>query len=147
MNKRRLLKLADLLEADAKNKKGVKFDLREWAQVEEVDGYVTTYGFKRNAKPELSCNTHACAVGLAAISGAFKRQGLTYGFRGGRLIPVFGRTYEWNAIKKFFDIKMEAAHMLFLARFYNESRGAKAELAVAKRIRDFVAGKPIAETT
>lgn len=27
MNKRRLLKLADLLEADARNRKGIKFDL------------------------------------------------------------------------------------------------------------------------
>jgi len=74
MNKRRLLKLADLLEADAKNKKGVKFDLGTWGNLNE-------------GTPEeevISCGTTACAAGLAAMSGAFKKEGLGY-----RLVPYW----------------------------------------------------------
>src|SRR5580704_5650057 len=65
MNKRRLLKLADLLEADAKNKKGIQFDYHHWGSV-------------GNREEPLSCGTSACALGLAAISGAFTRAGLGY---------------------------------------------------------------------
>ena len=56
MNKKRLLKLADLLEADAKNKKGIKFDY--WATANLAD-----------PKEPISCGTSACAMGLAALSG------------------------------------------------------------------------------
>jgi hypothetical protein len=61
MNKRRLLKLADLLVANAHNSKGMRFDLDHWGVFR---------GHKRPRK--LDCQTTGCALGLAAMSGAFK---------------------------------------------------------------------------
>ena len=80
MNKRRLLKLADLLEADAKNKRGLQFNLSEW-------GTSLDYG----SPASISCGTTACAMGLAVLSGAFKRAGLSNFFPKGSsgVSPVF----------------------------------------------------------
>lgn len=54
--KKRLLKLADLLMKDARNKKGVMFDLSLLAKKEN------------GGDPEPTCGTKACAMGLAAIT-------------------------------------------------------------------------------
>lgn len=145
MNKKRLLKLADLLEADAKNKKGIKFDLgvvgctSEWLEGEE------------EFVPALDCGTTACAMGLAAISGAFKRSaGLSYkiDFLSEVETTINGRRVDYDvAAMKVFDISQEAAHLLFSPSYYCGSTwndvptGADGERRVAKRIRDFVAGK------
>ena len=135
MNKRRLLKLADLLDADAKNKKGVQFDLTTWA------GKVS----KRGELPEVSCGTQACAMGLAVISGAFKRAGLTalydknYIGLGYAVIPKFGRKAGYAAAESLFDISAQQARHLFSPAHYENRKGAKAEMAVAQRIRQLVA--------
>lgn len=132
MNKRRLLKLADLLEADAKNKKGIKFDLGTW-------GYV-----KDGTKP-VSCGTKACAMGLAALSGAFKRHGLSYTLDGGFVdISIGGIHGGFSSGAKLFDISFDESHWLFDPMSYPASArttGVSGEKLVAKRIRDFVAGK------
>lgn len=143
MNKRRLLKLADLLEADAKNKKGVKFDLYAWAK-KEVDGELDRFAFKKGEVVEVNCSTAACAWGLAAISGAFKRQGVGYTISGyGYLCPTYGRKREFSAARAFFEISEKEADFLFEPSSYHYSKrtGAEGELYVAQRIRDFVAGK------
>ena len=48
MNKKRLLKLADLLEADANNPKGIKFDMGTWGdgkgEVADVSCRTTQFG-------------------------------------------------------------------------------------------------------
>ena len=132
--KNRLLKLAALLEADAKNKKGVKFDLGIWG---------------RSDDPELtpvsvSCGTTACAVGLAVVSGAFKRSGLyNTADLPGRISPSFDNRVGFDAVEAFFDLTGEEAGFLFSDDFYPVSfrTGAKGERFVAKRIRQFVAGK------
>ncbi len=146
MNKRRLLKLADLLEADAKNKKGVSFDLAAWAKkkVDRDHPYFSVYGFVPREVVEVSCNTAACAWGLAAISGEFKRQGVGYRItHEGNLIPTFERKTEIRAATAFFGISEDEAWFLFDPHKYPDSkrRGAVGERYVAKRIRDFVAGK------
>jgi hypothetical protein len=128
MNKRRLLKLADLLEKDAKNKKGIFFDLSVW-------------GWVGNEEEPLSCGTTACAMGLAAISGAFKRQGLRCRFdEGGGIRIGFGR--RWDALlaaRRLFGITDSEARQLFLySGDIAKIRGAAGERAVARRIRDFV---------
>jgi hypothetical protein len=144
MNKRRLLKLADLLEADAKNEKGIKFDLANWAAPSGSRGFA--------AVPDVvpvTCDTTACAVGLACISGAFKRSGLTYTFDHDWtrdveiLVPVFRGAEHFDAVEAFFGIKDDESVFLFLAGSYPKSKttGAVGERYVAKRIRDFVAGK------
>jgi hypothetical protein len=129
MNKRRLRKLADLLEADAKTKNGIKFDFFEWGSVDDVE------------RP-LSCGTYACAMGLAALSGAFKRAGLGYTAPPGRYsidFTINGRAR--NPIKAamhVFDISKRDAEYLFTSSIgLQEVRGAAAERAVAKRLRDF----------
>lgn len=149
MNKRRLLKLADLLEADAKNKKGVKFDLGTWASP-AGDEWNRQWDTQDN-EIKVDCGTTACAVGLACVSGAFARSGLTYGYKrswmgGYHLIPKFKGSREFNAVTKFFAIKKPQAMFLFTADKYPDSKikGAAAERYVAKRIRDFVAGKVFA---
>lgn len=141
MNKRRLVKLADLLEDDAKNKKGVRFDLSLWGQVPALT---------QTEKPEtikVNCGTQACAIGLACISGAFKRSGFTYAVTsknegaGNNIRPVFMEYRDFFAVEKFFEISRPEAEFLFLDTKYQESRGAESERAVAKRIRAFVDGK------
>lgn len=134
MNKRRLLKLADLLEADAKNKKGIKFDLETWGYANNDD----------DAPVSHSCGTTACAVGLAVVSGAFKRSGLKNYFEGGSSIcPEFEGKNEWPAVRAFFGLSFGEDEFLFSDHRYpvGKTIGAIGERYVAKRIRDFVAGK------
>lgn len=133
MMKERLLKLADLLEQDAKNENGVKFDLESW-------------GVANNGNnPTVSCNTSACAIGLACLSRIFEQDGLTYEVNKlsfGRIFiePMFGDFYNWTATEKFFGISIEISSQLFSIASYEEEeqRSAQGELAVAKRIRQFV---------
>lgn len=134
----RLLKLANLLEADAKNKKGVKFDLEYWGGIPSLD---------HNVKPpeiRADCSTAACAVGLACISGAFKRSGLTYTigakarYYGNNIKPVYGSLTEFAAAQAFFSIQRDDFSHLFSSTCYTQTEGAVAERAVAKRIRAFV---------
>ncbi len=146
MNKRRLLKLADLLEADAKNKKGVKFDLGVWAA--PADNYNHLFD---TPTPEVmvSCQTSACAFGLACISGTFKHSGLSYLIErsiiggGYQLVPTFNGKTELEAAQELFGIDTDASEFLFMPENYPDSKltGAAGERYVAKRIRDFVAGK------
>ena len=130
MNKKRLLKLADLLEADAENKKGLQFDYFTW-------GWVTD-----ETKP-MSCGTSACALGLAALSGAFKRAGLGWRQPKGDTIKFLWngrRVRASRAAMKTFGLSEKDSDYLFInAAGLPCTNGAKAELAVAKRIRDFVA--------
>ena len=131
MNKRRLLKLADLLEADAKNKNGIKFNLKTWGDV-------------RNEASPLSCGTTACALGLAALSGKFRRAGLGYHIaHGGLQITSMGSSGEIGAAMEVFDLYFREALWLFLPFAYGRLPKTKAagERIVAKRIRDFVAAK------
>jgi len=141
VNKRRLLKLADLLEADAKNKKGIKFDLGTW-------GYTNNSNYFTDDAPDpaISCGTTACALGLAALSGKFKRCGLTakvsYRINGKNISIHLGRCEGLSAANRLFDIPMKVSEWLFLESGYGTNvDGAKGERAVAKRIRDFVAGE------
>jgi hypothetical protein len=132
MQKKRLLKLADLLEADAKNKTGVQFDLKGW-------------GAGSGDEPSVDCGTKACAIGLACISGEFKKSGLSYRMMrgGGRwtILPAFDDTYGFAAVQKFFGLTSGQAENIFHALAYDTTSqtGAKGERAVAKRIRELVA--------
>ena len=133
MDKTRLLKLADLLEADAANPKGVKFDLSEW-------------GTSQTKRAKIGCGTTACAVGLACISGAFKEDGLGFDIDKTdpavyEICPRFAGSYGFYAIEGFFDIDDLTARRLFSMHSYEqkEQKGQEGERAVAKRIREFVA--------
>ena len=109
---RRLLKLADMLEADAKNKKGIKFDLRIVGQVSDINQY---YNTSKKFEPKLDCGTSACAMGLAAISGKFKRAGLSYRVRNYSInMTVNNRiVYFDDAAMRIFGITWKEANYLF----------------------------------
>jgi hypothetical protein len=136
--KDRLLKLARLLMANAKNKKGVKFDLTSWGSVEDVGGKTDM------SKPvKMDCGTTACAAGLAAISGQFKGLGyktILWGHNTLQVDPTF-RDYDgFNAITVYFGLNSEQGQRLFSPDFYPRKyrTKAKGEKHVAERIRYFV---------
>lgn len=139
MNKRRLLKLAGLLEADAKNKKGICFDISNVGRPVDMEKR-----FKRNQVP-IDCGTTACAMGLAAITGAFARAGLSFCTDGFWVHTKWnGRKTDYDiAATRLFNITNDQAHFLFTPHSYPREKreGAVGERFVAKRIRDFVAGK------
>lgn len=127
MNKRRLLKLAELLEKDARNKKGIRFDMDRWGYVDDT------------ANP-LSCGTSCCAMGLAALSGTFKRAGLTASVNHGYVrIKWKNRIVDgFLAAKRLFDITNGQSIILFSLGRRDLNVGVKGERAKAKQIRKFV---------
>lgn len=138
MKTRRLLKLADMLEADAKNKRGMRFDL---ATVVGATGSLVVV--PDNYKPGPDCGTTGCAMGLAAVSGAFKRAGLSCLLDKDYKtisITLHGAECDYDdAAVEVFDISLYEAHYLFSPENYlDHQRGARGERTVAKRIRKFV---------
>lgn len=143
---RRLLKLAALLEADAKNKKGIKFDITTVGRPSNLDKE-----FRSVEDVKLDCGTIACAMGLAAISGKFKKQGLDY------KLPLDGwndQIYtKWNGRRKGYDriavllfgITHDQANYLFTPWTYPITKriGSVGEREVIRRIKRVVKGKPI----
>ncbi|MCA1831196.1 MAG: hypothetical protein LC750_00350 [Actinobacteria bacterium] len=146
--KRRLLKLADLLIADARKKKGIKFDLATWVKP-SAGGAYDHFTSRPKTAPERNCGTAACAVGLACISPEFNKQGLGLAFRKSffaldaqyMAVPAFGRRRDFSAVEAFFALTRRESGWLFTAGRYRKSKGANAERTVAKRIRDFVSGR------
>jgi hypothetical protein len=128
MKKRRLLKLADLLERDARRKHGIKFDLSSVIKA------------PIGMEPAWGCGTMACALGLWAISGEFP--GVTIEDRRGEFWPAYDGLIARDGAEIYFGINQAESGWLFLAYYYPEpTAGRRGELAVAKRIRNFVAGK------
>lgn len=143
MHKQRLLKLAALLEADAENNNGIKFDLEHWARPATFMGFRSVW-FKKTKveKIPVNCNMAACAIGLAVLSGAFHEDGLQGELRAdGYLLPTYKGWSHWYAVRQFFGLDHSIADFLFHSDHYKVRKGKRAELAVAERIRDFVAGK------
>lgn len=146
MNKRRLLKLADELDALAKSRRKSlpKFSLVQWGwQRKERQGRIPT---------ELSCARAACAVGTAMLMPSFQRQGLKCRVEGNRMmVPLFRGHQNWQAVDAFFFniaepsrwASSDEATWLFQSNSYPKGQrtGKTAMLAVAKRIRNFVAGE------
>jgi hypothetical protein len=145
MKKKRLLKLAKLLREDAANKKGARFDLCRWA----APAYTDFFPEEPTELPKIDCNTSACAMGLAVLSGAFKRAGLgaLYYERssGIAMEPVIndkdGREHSgFDAAQVLFGITFHEANYLFGPVFYplGKRKEATGERYVAKRIECFV---------
>lgn len=130
MNKHRLLKLADLLEKDAKNKKGIRF-------------YMGTFGEIGDENNPLSCSTTACAMGLAVLSGAFRRTGIGYRVEGGEIdITWKGRKIGgFEAAARLFEINSKDADRLFVPHYSGHGmvrEGASDERNMAAQIREYV---------
>jgi hypothetical protein len=129
--KTRMLKLAKLLRQDAKRKKGIQFDMY-------------TFGVVNDKENPLSCGTRACALGLAALSEEFKRDGLEYRITGGGHIDI---TYKGRAISEYeigarvFDIPLPVAEWLFGGGALVYDEGAKAELEMADILENAADGQ------
>lgn len=130
MKKARLLKLADLLVADAKNKKGLRFDLKPILEVDTL-----------GRDPTWDCGTTGCAIGLWGVSKKF--QGVSMKSMGGREYwPEYKGSTGRDAAELYFGLTEPESRWLFLHHQYSgPTTGARGERAVAKRIRGFVAGK------
>lgn len=142
---RRLLKLADMLIADAKNKKGIQFDLSTVGKPSGGTYWNTNTARFEGPQAEISCGTTACAMGLAAISGKFKKAGLSHKINEQFWVQttINGRGLEYDrAAMRVFGVTKKEANYLFTPGNYPQERefreGAKGERYVAKRIRDFV---------
>jgi len=146
-----MLRGAELLEADAVNPEGIKFNLNVWAADASVDlskpfsQVPQIKQYKEDTVIPVNCGTQACAFGLFVLSGAFKKEGLTYQIRDGRLVPVMTTALftvdNWNAAMQLFDLAEEQAFELFNSDKYPiyQRTGAIAELAVATRMRKMAA--------
>lgn len=148
MRKKRLLKLADVVER-AIEAKAVKFDLTTWGHND------------REAVIEMSCGTTACLLGTAALSGEFKGAGMGYCVRkyddgsGAEMDITFARGAPFqdghmNTFANaawFFGITRDEAQFLFDPRWYPNIRhhGKGAARYAIKRVRDFVARGGIPE--
>lgn len=140
-----MLRLATLLENDAENKKGVKFDMGDWI-VPDYDSVPD----ETNWKPKMSCDTIVCAWGAAALSGIFKKQGVTWDHSGTFMrIRYTGcnpnDVSNMESARVFFDISHLEVSYLFGGTYYPAGdryrMGAAGERYVAKRLRNFVKKK------
>ncbi len=136
----RLMRLRDILVADANNPKGARFDLDGWAMPAGIGGmsWDELKDHLSGWEPAMNCGTAACAVGLACLSGEFASEKLAFHRDGDSIAPVFGGYRHWSAVKLFFGLNEKEAEHLFQSDSYHVAQGAEAELAVAHRIAVFV---------
>lgn len=142
MNRERLKRLAVLLEG-YRESDVTRFDLQNWGKFESRRaGFLWLH--------QHSCNTAACAVGLACGSGIFAEDGLSYAVNkiSMELTPLFRDLEGWSAVKSFFDLDQVQAVKLFAEHSYELAEGEAAARAVAARIRKMIApldgsGRPL----
>lgn len=141
MHKKRLLKLADLMDAvaDRDPKAGPKFDIATWGKTKTNSEGLADF----DKHPVLSCGTAACILGEAALSGAFKRQGLKYDVNVfGHITVRLGADCGFEAAQSLFGITSEEADAIFSdSELYGPDRmprGKRGARKAAKVIREFV---------
>jgi hypothetical protein len=133
MNRERLKRLAVLLEG-YRESDATRFDLQNWGKFESRRaGFLWL--------DQHSCNTAACAVGLACGSGIFAEDGLACEVDkiNMELTPLFRDLEGWSAVKSFFDLDQVQAVELFAEHSYELTEGEAAARAVAARIRKMIA--------
>jgi hypothetical protein len=134
MHRERLERLAALLE-DYRDRELPRFDLQSW-------GASKSRRVGRFWLREATCNTAACAVGLACSSGVFSKDGLSCETdANGAITPIFGDLEGWTAVKAFFDLDQTQAARLFAPHSYDLTEGEAAAQAVATRIQQTIAGQ------
>ena len=133
MNRERLKRLVVFLEG-YRESDVTRFDLQNWGKFESRRaGFLWL--------DQRSCNTAACAVGLACGSGIFAEDGLSYEVDkiNMELTPLFRDLEGWSAVKSFFDLDQVQAVKLFAEHSYELAEGEAAARAVAARIRKMIA--------
>ena len=124
MNKKRLEKLADYLDALPAR----KFDLDHWVLSYER-------GYDRDKGKKSKCGTTACALGHAGLIKSFRRAGLKTEIKEGETV---GNVTLKNlgtglyAAEIFFGLSNREANYLFMPEYYGRRQGPK---TVARRIR------------
>lgn len=160
----RLLTLAVLLENDAKNPSGAKFDLSGWVGIggsfskplplqqfdlehdEDVFRKAQSMRIIPQSKlPGMTCGTKGCALGLAMLSGLFEQFGMVASYyeieNGIMLVPMCNGQDGFEAGSELFGISEGTSRYLFDPDCYvGTPREAAGELRVADRIRELVAG-------
>ena len=133
----RLSRLATLLENETAKSLGLKFNLETWGDYDIEHTGVLFW------KKENICQTTACAVGLACLSGEFKADNLKYARNGlGNIYPIYAEDDRWDAVEAFFGLTEKEAIDLFYEDSYDGPvSGPLAEKAGAKRIRALIAKK------
>jgi hypothetical protein len=110
-----------------------RFNLQNWGKSENKRRGFLWLG-------QRSCNTAACAVGLACDPGVFENDGLSYDVNNDcGIIPIFRDLEGWSAVKSFFDLDQIQAVRLFAEHSYEVTDGEAAAQAVAARIRQMIA--------
>lgn len=124
--------LAEELEKNAANPRGMKFDLSTW------------FGDKENMSMAPDCGTVGCAVGLACLMPEFKKEGLTVEFGTFAMCPRYRKQSGWDAVEAFFGLNYDDSEHLFSVDAYEDgpTTGAEAELRVAKRLRKYNVDHP-----
>jgi hypothetical protein len=151
MNIDRLTRLRDLLRADAANQTGVKFDLSMWvgqsiANSSSASHFYNVINGKPEVAPTMSCDTFACALGLACLDPSFQTEGLGFilehqGFSQSAMVPQFDGETHFEAGAKFFGISNENSSYLFDPENYDDTpKEAEGELFVAQRVDDLING-------
>jgi hypothetical protein len=139
-----LLRGADLLEANANNPEGMKFDLEDWLSNSHGGKGLTL----DHSTLKANCGSVGCAMGLFAASGAFEKEGLTTGSAGPfRWHGGHNTAGGYHLAVMLFAISPSEAEYLFSPTHYEPAvddegrytyKGKEMELRVAARIRDFV---------
>jgi hypothetical protein len=146
-NKERLRELVALLRADAENPEGVRFNLATWISYSIPDTVPTDMLYTRAISlwpdsfvPSISCNTTACAGGLAAMHPPFQEQGLSFTISyKGSMTPTYEGKQDYVALAHFFDIPWDITDYFFSPnRYHLIPVGKEGELVVAGRIEDYL---------
>lgn len=132
----RLEFLAGALERNAANPQGMRFSLSTWL-MKWVEG-------QPESVPSMDCGTVGCAIGLAMLLPEFQAEGLEMApmcFGYDRWVPNYCGYTRFSAVTAFFSIRhMEAEYLFHVAGYpRGKQRGVDGELAVAARIREFLA--------
>lgn len=138
MNTHRLEVLRDYLRVSTIAHTPGRFNLATWAGNPDHPW---------EGKPDLSCGTSACAVGLATTIPEFAAAGLKLEqlYEGGVGLVYMdaesGHTYNsFHAVQKFFDISASEANRLFSVGSYDSEELTTAD-EVADRIQSVLDGK------
>lgn len=139
MNKKRLLRVAEILEEHAAaRKKG--FNMNMWIELmKEPDGVIRGEVDLRSSKKILrECGYTACAVGEACLDPKLRAQGLRFEIDDdGYGWPAYDGFEASDAVEMFFNLSDLEGAYLFLPEHYEEKEW-RSRKAVANRIREFV---------
>lgn len=143
--RRRLAKLADVLEANARNKKGAKFDLGDIASLKWTYDAVD-----KKAPVKMDCGTTGCAIGLACVSRAFKGLSVEQSDCGGLGLRMNGEPTNFRTIaEEYFGTSYDVSSALFTPEgMYWDglaTEQAAGERNVVKAIRYYLKTGEVAE--